>query len=1023
MNFKKTVAFAAALCMLCAAAPMASFEKPMQSITLCAGAAELDADMYSFLKENTSDTASAVLVGDGTTVTMSGRTYGSGIRFSSQWNRESSIDLNVEKLNKLTFTAGHVDGEGGGYLTMSIYLDDELYKSEELSGTSELKEFDLPVENIKLARIVFGKADSSTGVYAIAGIRTDSLNTEDAYSVPAYAVSKDITASAYNLVKCTRYPDAAAEDAKPVVMNGRTFESGISANVGWNTGASFGVNVDNVNKLFVTVGHIDDTGNGHSDSELRIYLDGNLFDTIELTERMELKTIEIPAKKFSTAVFVINSTGDSDSSYGFADFRTDQTAGTPADTTPVYKTGKDIADALFDCKRTTAYPIDKGKYEEAVNLNMCGRTFASGIVLNSGWNTDSSFGINTEDADELSFTIGHLDGGGNSSATLKVYLDGKQYKLFKDADGNSTGEIQMTYAMPLKTITLPVKGVQSVRLVLSSTNDSKGDYGVADFRTQSAADEVPFTDPDYKTGKDFVAKAFNKIKVQDYPIESENLFEDATPLQMNGRSYENAMTISCGWSTTGSVGIDTSKIDKLSFTVGHQDLSNYQSTKLDILLDGKKADISPIELTPEMPLKRVELDVKDVQSIHLVLNKSENDAVYGIADFVAEAGGKVVASDKQAYTLPEYTDSRSIINSAFSIHNTSKLVVTTDEYEEPQTFAVSGVDKTDAVIMKPTWSADSMFGINTDGVDQLTCKIGALDSEVKDTSTLNIYLDGVLYEAYKDLPLTKDMKLTDLTIPTKGVQFVCFKASKVNNGSAFAVTDFGFTEAAKQPATETTAPTETTTAPATTTTLPATTTTQATTITLPATTTTQATTTTLPATTTTQATTTTTLPATTTTQATTTTALPATTTTQATTTTTLPATTTTQATTTTSAPAETSVTPYSKGDVDGDGIINAKDAARVLIAAAYIGTGNKTGLTAEAESAADVNKDGTINSKYASVILQYAAAVGTGKKLAISDLVSEVIETTTPVIVGERVTQVQTQTTSISSYSTLIKKS
>ena len=76
------------------------------------------------------------------------------------------------------------------------------------------------------------------------------------------------------------------------------------------------------------------------------------------------------------------------------------------------------------------------------------------------------------------------------------------------------------------------------------------------------------------------------------------------------------------------------------------------------------------------------------------------------------------------------------------------------------------------------------------------------------------------------------------------------------------------------------------------------------------------------------------------------------------------------------------------GDVNGDGTVNAKDATMILIAAAKIGTGNPTGMTAEQESAADVNADGNINAKDATIVLRYAAAIGAGKNVTIADLVS-----------------------------------
>ena len=66
------------------------------------------------------------------------------------------------------------------------------------------------------------------------------------------------------------------------------------------------------------------------------------------------------------------------------------------------------------------------------------------------------------------------------------------------------------------------------------------------------------------------------------------------------------------------------------------------------------------------------------------------------------------------------------------------------------------------------------------------------------------------------------------------------------------------------------------------------------------------------------------------------------------------------------------------GDVNGDGVVNASDAAVVLIAAATMGSGEESGLTDTQMTAADVNTDGIVNASDAAIILIYAAAVGAG---------------------------------------------
>ncbi|MCR4646946.1 MAG: dockerin type I repeat-containing protein [Oscillospiraceae bacterium] len=79
---------------------------------------------------------------------------------------------------------------------------------------------------------------------------------------------------------------------------------------------------------------------------------------------------------------------------------------------------------------------------------------------------------------------------------------------------------------------------------------------------------------------------------------------------------------------------------------------------------------------------------------------------------------------------------------------------------------------------------------------------------------------------------------------------------------------------------------------------------------------------------------------------------------------------------------------YSFGDPSGDGVVNASDAAAVLIEAAAVGAGMETGFTETQLSAADVNRDGTVNASDAAVVLVYASAVGSGDRYAkISDFV------------------------------------
>ncbi len=66
------------------------------------------------------------------------------------------------------------------------------------------------------------------------------------------------------------------------------------------------------------------------------------------------------------------------------------------------------------------------------------------------------------------------------------------------------------------------------------------------------------------------------------------------------------------------------------------------------------------------------------------------------------------------------------------------------------------------------------------------------------------------------------------------------------------------------------------------------------------------------------------------------------------------------------------------GDFNDDGVINAGDAADVLIFAAELGAGGQDDLTDAQFYAADTDSDGQINASDAANILEYAAYVGAG---------------------------------------------
>ncbi len=77
------------------------------------------------------------------------------------------------------------------------------------------------------------------------------------------------------------------------------------------------------------------------------------------------------------------------------------------------------------------------------------------------------------------------------------------------------------------------------------------------------------------------------------------------------------------------------------------------------------------------------------------------------------------------------------------------------------------------------------------------------------------------------------------------------------------------------------------------------------------------------------------------------------------------------------------------GDLSVDGIVDASDAAMLLVAAAAQGAGEAHGLTAEQITAADLNADGTFDATDAALILQYAAYAGAGGEGTLEEFLAD----------------------------------
>ncbi len=86
----------------------------------------------------------------------------------------------------------------------------------------------------------------------------------------------------------------------------------------------------------------------------------------------------------------------------------------------------------------------------------------------------------------------------------------------------------------------------------------------------------------------------------------------------------------------------------------------------------------------------------------------------------------------------------------------------------------------------------------------------------------------------------------------------------------------------------------------------------------------------------------------------------------------------------------TPITPaITLGDLNDDTLIDATDAAMILVAAAQVGADLDSGLTDDQMTAADVNADGKMDAVDAALILQFAAYAGTGGTLSLTEFIAD----------------------------------
>ena len=292
---------------------------------------------------------------------MNGRSFYQGLVFT----KSGEVNYNVENVDSLKFTIGHVDGSGEMNVNFKIYLDDKEYDNFDLYKTMSLKDYEIDTSNSKVLKIVTSFGYGGSNSFALADFSVDSYNPPKTCSIPEYNSEADFMNSGFNISNMKVYDGSNKDNA--FNMNGRSFSQGLV----FTGNSEVNYNVENVDSLRFTIGHVDNGDIGYYDN-VKIYLDEKEYDNFDLYKTMSLKEYDIDTSK--AKVLRIFMSGDGE--YAFADFSVDSYIPSKTYTIPEYDNEVDFINSGFNISNMKVYD---GSNKNVFNMN--GRSFYQGLVF------------------------------------------------------------------------------------------------------------------------------------------------------------------------------------------------------------------------------------------------------------------------------------------------------------------------------------------------------------------------------------------------------------------------------------------------------------------------------------------------------------------------------------------------------------------------------------------------------------------------------------------------------------------
>lgn len=507
-------------------------------------------------------------------------------------------------------------------------------------------------------------------------------------------------------------------------MGGRIYNQGAVLTPSNTHNSEITFETSYINSFSFTLGHIENTG--FVNNELKVYLDDVLTDTIRLDWTMAIKKYTFDVSQANQISFIIEA--ENVCSYGLGDITTDKESPAISSSGTNYKEMNSVLVAAFDGLNTERYyGTDRSKF-----FRMCGREYYEGIVFSAPYKGgSSSVSFNVENCSKLSCSLGHTDNEEINSGRFNFYIDNK---LAKSVEVTANGPVQEC------TIEIP-DGSKCLRIEFFG--DGECSFGAGDIVLDKYGIENKYSAPVYKSTSEIIKNAYNVIQGQ-------KCLSDAvvSSFNVNGRTYYNGILFSTSsGDTTGSVTFNTENCNKLSFSVGKADDAAAKSGVLNIYYDGVKRE--SIKLDPFMNAKELEFDVKNVKNVRAEIDVSASE--YALMDIKADA-----LTVEHSHEYPRYSSSEELLENAYNFPSADVHMYTNSLKND--SFNMSGRTYYDGFTVDqkgPNSLRSYNICMNVEDIDKISWDTGYVDdSDFSHDSQLNIYIDNELRDK---ITLNKNM--------------------------------------------------------------------------------------------------------------------------------------------------------------------------------------------------------------------------------------------------------------------------